>query len=172
MLIGEKICLGPILLPDAPIIFNWRNTVSLMHLNGQYLPVSQRSFDEWFNHIGKDLSSVVFAIRRQGNLALLGYIQITDISPIFQTGVLGIIIGDALNRGKGYGQEALRLCIGFCWDELNLQRLSLLIAGENEPAMRAYKKVGFEKEGVLRRAIYTNGAYADGTIMGLLRPLS
>ena len=33
------------------------------------------------------------------------------------------------------------------------------------------EKAGFEKEGVLRRAIYTNGAYADGTIMGLLRPL-
>ena len=98
MIIGEKVCLGPILLPDAPIIFSWRNTVSLMHLNGQYLPVSQRSFDEWFNHIGKDLSSVVFAIRKQGNLALLGYIQVTDINPIFHTGVLGIIIGDALNR--------------------------------------------------------------------------
>ena len=59
--------------------------------------------------------------------------------------------------------------VGFCWNELNLQRLSLLIAGQNEPAMRAYKKAGFQQEGVLKRSIYANGAYLDGTIMGLLR---
>jgi RimJ/RimL family protein N-acetyltransferase len=83
--------------------------------------------------------------------------------------VLGITIGDPTNRGKGYGQEALRLCIGFCWNELNLQRLSLLIAGENGAALHAYQKAGFQTEGVLRRSIYRNGEYVDGTIMGLLR---
>ncbi|MGA9765463.1 MAG: GNAT family protein [Rhodomicrobium sp.] len=169
MLIGEEVCLGPMLQPDAPIIFNWRNTVSMMHLHGQYLPMSQRTFDEWFHNIGRDLASVVFAIRKQGTLALLGYIQVTDIHPAFHSGVLGIMIGDPSDRGKGYGAEALRLCVGFCWNELNLQRLSLLIAGQNEPAMRAYKKAGFQQEGVLKRSIYANGAYLDGTIMGLLR---
>src|SRR5208337_1298958 len=105
MLIGEKICLGPILLPDAPVIFNWRNTVSLMHLNGQYLPVSQRSFDDWFNSIGRDLTSVVFSIRKKSDLSLIGYVQITDIHPIFRSAQIGIMIGDAVNRRKGYGQE-------------------------------------------------------------------
>lgn len=51
----------------------------------------------------------------------------------------------------------------------DLQRVSLMIVGENEPAMRAYKKAGFEEEGVLKRAIFTNGVYRDATIMGLLR---
>ncbi len=169
MLIGEKVCLGPALQPDAGVIFNWRNTVSLMHLNGQYLPVSQRSFDDWFNSIGRDLTSVVFSIRKKSDLSLIGYVQITDIHPIFRSAQIGIMIGDAVNRRKGYGQEALKLCIGFCWNELNLQRLHLMIAGTNEAAANAYKKVGFELEGVLRRSIYANGEYMDGTIMGLLR---
>jgi RimJ/RimL family protein N-acetyltransferase len=169
MLIGEKVCLGPMLLPDAPIIFGWQNTVSLSHLNGNYLPVSQRSFDEWFGAIGKDPSRVVFSIRKHGALELLGYIQLTEIHPIFRSAFLGIVIADPANRGKGYGQEALKLCIGFAWTDLNLQRLSLTITGHNEPAMRAYKKVGFEVEGVLKRAVFTNGAYVDATVMGLLK---
>ena len=169
MLIGEKVCLGPMLQPDGAMVFNWLNTVSLMHLNGNYVPVSQRSFDEWFGGIGKDPSRVVFSIRKHGNLEFLGYIQLTEIHPVFRSAVIGIIIGDPAKRGKGYGQEALTLCIGFCWKELNLQRLSLMIVGENEPAMRAYKKAGFEQEGVLKRAIFTNGVYTDATIMGLLR---
>ena len=168
MLIGEKVCLGPMLQPDGAMIFNWLNTVSLMHLNGNYVPVSQRSFDEWFGGIGKDFSRVVFSIRKQGNLAFLGYIQLTETHPVFRSAVVGLTIGDPANRGKGYGQEALMLCIGFCWNELNLQRLSLMIVGENELALRAYKKAGFE-EGVLKRAIFTNGVYRDATIIGLLR---
>ena len=61
------------------------------------------------------------------------------------------------------------LCIGFCWKELNLQRLSRMVVGKNEPAMRAYKKAGFEQEDLLKRAILTNRVYMDATIMGLLR---
>jgi len=137
MLIGEKVCLGPVLQPDGAMIFNWLNTVSLMHLNGNYVPVSQRSFDEWFGGIGKEPSRVVFSIRKHGNLEFLGYIQLTEIHPVFRSGVVGIIIGDPAIRGQRYGQEALTLCIGFCWKELNLQRLSLMIVGNNEPATRA-----------------------------------
>jgi len=169
MLIGEKVCLGPVLQTDAAVIFNWQNTVSLMHLNGNYIPVSQRSFDDWFNGIGKDPSRVVFSIRKHGNLALLGYIQLTEIHPVFRSANLGIIIGEPANQGKGYGQEALKLCIGFSWKDLNLQRLSLMVVGSNEPALRAYRKTGFEVKGVLKRAAFTNGAYVDATIMGLLR---
>ncbi len=169
MLIGEKVCLGPILQADGAVIFNWLNTVSLMHLNGSYVPVSQRSFDEWFAGIGKDPSRVVFSIRKQGNLEFLGYIQLTEIHAIFRSAVVGISIGDPANRGKGYGHEALTLCVGFCWKDLNLRRLSLMIVGRNEPAIRAYKKAGFEQEGLLKRAIFVNGAYMDATIMGLLR---
>ena len=169
MLIGEKVCLGPILQADGPVIFNWLNTVSLMHLNGNYAPVSQRSFDEWFAGIGKDPSRVVFSIRKQGNPEFVGYIQLTEIHAIFRSAVIGIFIGDPANRGKGYGHEALTLCTGFCWKDLNLRRLSLMIVGRNEPAIRAYKKAGFEQEGLLKQAIFANGAYMDATIMGLLR---
>ncbi len=169
MLIGEKVCLGPILQADGAFIFNWLNNVGLMHLNGNYVPVSQRSFDEWFAGIGKDPSRVVFSIRKHGNLEFLGYIQLTEIHAVFRSAVVGISIGDPANRGKGYGHEALTLCIGFCWKDLNLRRLSLMIVGRNEPATRAYKKAGFEQEGLLKRAIFANGAYMDATIMGLLR---
>ncbi len=169
MLIGEKVCLGPILQADGAMIFNWLNTVSLMRLHGNYVPVSQHSFEEWFGGIGKDPSRVVFSIRKQGDLTLLGYIQLTEIHSVFRSAAVGITIGDPANRGKGYGHEALTLCIDFSWKELNLQRLSLMFVGKNEPAMRAYKKAGFEQEGVLKRAIFANGVYMDATIMGLLQ---
>ncbi|HTV53126.1 MAG TPA: GNAT family N-acetyltransferase, partial [Steroidobacteraceae bacterium] len=134
MLIGTQVCLGPLFQADARSIFNWRNRVELMHLDGLYRPVSQAQFDEWFNGAGKDATRVVFSIRRQSDLELLGFIQINHIHPVYRSAEIGIMIGEAANRGKGYGQEALRLCVGFCWDELNLQRLSVAIVGANAQA--------------------------------------
>ena len=170
MLIGKQVCLGPMFQADARPIFNWRNRVDLMHLDGLYRPVSQQQFDEWFNAIGKDASRVVFSIRKQGDLELVGFIQVSKIHPVYRSAEIGIMIGESAHRGKGYGQEALALCIAFCWDELNLQRLAVAIVGSNPQAIRAYEKAGFEHEGVMRRAIYVAGKFEDLSFMGLLRP--
>jgi [ribosomal protein S5]-alanine N-acetyltransferase len=170
MLIGTKICLGPILQADGMVIFRWRNTPGVMLMDGMYSPISQGNFDEWFTAIGKDPTRIVFSIRKPGSLEFLGYVQIADIHPVFRSAELGIMIGDAANRGKGYGPDALRLCIAFCWNELNLQRLSLKIIGDNPRAIRAYEKAGFEREGLLQRATYRDGDFRDTTLMALLRP--
>ena len=169
MLIGKLVCLGPMLNADAGVVFNWHNSMDVMHLDGLYRPISQGNFDDWFLSIGKDPARVVFAIRKQGDLAFLGYVQITNIHPANHSAELGIMIGDPNNRDKGYGQEALRLSLEYCWKELNLQRLSLLCIGKNERALHVYQNVGFEIEGVLRRSIYINGGFQDSTVMGLLR---
>lgn len=151
------------------MVFKWRNRPELMRVDGLYRPVSQLNFDEWFNGIGRDPTRVVFSIRQLGALNFLGYLQITNITPTVQSAEIGIMIGEPAHRGRGYGQEALRLGVEFCWRDLNLQRLSLAVIGDNPAALRAYEKVGFEREGVARRAAFADGAYRDVTLMALLR---
>ena len=170
MIIGEKVCLCPFLREDAPAVFNWLNTVTLAHLNGPYRPTDQMSFDGWFQAIGKDPSKVMFAIRREGDLRLLGYVQITTINPVFRTGEMGIVVGDEAERGKGYGQEALQLVLRHCWDDLNLHRVNLFVVGDNPGAVHVYAKVGFVDEGRMRQAAYVDGRYVDVLVMGVLRP--
>ena len=169
MLIGEKVCLGPVLQPDGPMFFGWMNSLDLVHDNGPYRPTDQASFDRWFGGIGQDPTRVVFAIRHRRDLRLMGYVQLINIMPAPRTAELGILIGAPSDRGQGYGQEAVRMAVQFGWRDLNLQRISLLVIGENPGAVRVYLKTGFEVEGVLRRASYVNGAFRDITIMGLLR---
>lgn len=170
MLIGEKICLAPLLQGDAGLIYNWHNTVEIMHLDGIYRPISQARFDDWFNTIGKDPSRVVFSIRRRSDMNLVGYVQAANIHGVNRCADIGIMIGDKANRGQGYGTEALGLLVGFCWHELNLQRLALMVIGDNPRAIAAYRHVGFEVEGVTRRAVYTNGGFVNCTLMAILRP--
>jgi len=169
MLIGTKICLGPVLQADGPLIFNWTNTHGLAVLNGVYRPTDQSRFDGWMSGLGNDPTRTVFAIRKQGDLRLLGYVQIANIHPAIHSAEMGILIGGIADRGQGYGQEAMRMAVEFCWRELNLQRLSLYVYGANDHAIRVYSKIGFVHEGLLRRAGYVDGRYVDVTVMGMLR---
>lgn len=170
MIIGEKVCLAPLLKEDAPFVFNWLNTPALAYLNGPYRPTDQMSFDAWFNGIGNDRTKVMFAIRKQGDLRLLGYVQITNIQPMFRTCEMGIVIGDPRDRGQGCGQEALALALHHCWNDLNLHRVTLWVVGDNPLAVHAYLKVGFAEEGRMREAAYVNGRHVDVLVMGILRP--
>jgi RimJ/RimL family protein N-acetyltransferase len=169
MLIGKKVCLAPVLQADAPAFFSWFNSLDLAHSNGPYHPTAQNKFDQWFSGIGNDSSRVVFCIRQQVDLRLLGYVQITNIQQVSRTGELGILIGNQSDLGQGFGQESITMALAFCWRDLNLQRVSLFVIGQNPRAVHVYRKVGFEVEGTLRRASYVDGDFRDITVMGILR---
>jgi RimJ/RimL family protein N-acetyltransferase len=169
MLIGEKVCLGPVLRTDGPFFFNWLNSLELAHGNGAYRPTDQGKFDQWFNGISIDASRVVFGVRLRDDLRLMGYVQLTNIQPVARTAELGVLIGEPDDRGQGFGQEAVRLILDFGWRDLNLHRVGLFVIGENLAALRAYAKAGFQVEGTLRQASYVDGAFRDITVMGVLR---
>lgn len=170
MLSGDKVSLGPLTRGDGPLLFAWLNQVGVGRINGSYRPTDEVKFDQWFTGIGADPARVVFAIRRKGDARLLGYVQIVDINAAYRTAVLGILIGAERDRGQGIGREAVQLAIDFCWQDLNLQRLTLYVFGDNPRAVRTYLGVGFEVEGTMRRAAFTDGRFQDVTVMGLLRP--
>ena len=169
MLVGSKVCLTPFVQADAPFLFAWQNDAALARLNGLCRPLDQNKFNEWFNPIGKDPSRVVFALRRLGDPRLLGYVQIINIQTPSRSAELGLLIGEPTDRDQGLGQEAAGLALDFCWRELNLQRVSLAVVGDNPRAIKTYRKAGFEAEGVLRRAAFVDGAFRDITIMAVLR---
>ena len=96
--------------------------------------------------------------------------QINGINSVHRSAELGIRIGEEKNRGQGYGKEALRLAVDFCWNHLNLNRVQLVVFKHNDRAIGAYKAVGFRKEGLLRKAAFIGGGWVDVIVMAALRP--
>jgi hypothetical protein len=117
-----------------------------------------------------DTSKVLFVIRKRGNPAPCGYIQITNIHPIHRSAEIGIRIGSDEDRGRGIGKAALKLAVDYIWNHLNLNRIQLTVLATNLRAIRAYKAVGFEEEGLFRRAAFINGVWTDVLAMATLRP--
>jgi RimJ/RimL family protein N-acetyltransferase len=82
---------------------------------------------------------------------------------------IGIGIGDAADRGKGYGSDAMRITLRYAFEELEMHRASLGVYADNERAWRSYQKAGFKIEGRQREVDLRDGRRWDDFIMGVLR---
>ena len=84
-----------------------------------------------------------------------------------RSALLGIWIGKPF-WDQGFGTDAVRTVARFGFQEMNLQRIRLLVQESNPRAKAAYEKVGFKEEGRLRRAAFIGGRHVDLIEMGLL----
>nr|WP_231558770.1 GNAT family protein [Brevibacillus thermoruber] len=79
-----------------------------------------------------------------------------------------IAITSREHQGRGLGTEAMRLLLDYGFGILNLHRIELNVFSYNARAIRAYEKLGFQREGVQREALYYNHQYHDSIIMSIL----
>jgi len=170
MLRASRITIGPLVPEDFGPLFCWINDAAAARLDFAYRPVDAMAHQQWWDNLGKDATKVVFAIRRTSETAIIGYVQVTGINSVHRSAELGIRIGEEKNRGQGYGTEALHLAVEFCWNNLNLNRVQLVVFKHNERAIGAYRSAGFKKEGVLRKASFIDGRWVDVVVMAALRP--
>lgn len=80
---------------------------------------------------------------------------------------VGILIGEASERGKGYARESLVLLIEYARDLLALHNLSCSIQVDNDESVRLFKSVGFEKVGVRKEWFLHKGQRLDEIIFQL-----
>lgn len=70
--------------------------------------------------------------------------------------------------GKGIGTWVIRMTLGFAFEQICLHRLELDVFSFNPRAEKAYLKVGFKREGVLRDAVKDGDTYGDDILMAML----
>ncbi|MGF1513042.1 MAG: GNAT family N-acetyltransferase [Elainellaceae cyanobacterium] len=72
-------------------------------------------------------------------------------------------------QGRGVGTALMEAAIELSDRWLNLRRLELEVYTDNEPAIRLYKKFGFDVEGTRVDFAFRDGAYVDAYMMARLR---
>lgn len=70
-------------------------------------------------------------------------------------------------RRQGYAAEAIRLVLRYYFQELRYQKVTVSIYSFNEASIRLHESLGFQREGCLRRTVFTNGQHYDELIFGL-----
>jgi RimJ/RimL family protein N-acetyltransferase len=108
-----------------------------------------------------------YAIERRGEV--IGMINHNRIDRDNNNTTIDVIIGRKDCWDRGFGTDALCVFCAFLFRTYDLHRIWLGTYAHNIRAIRAYEKVGFRREGLLREDGLIQGRYADTVIMGLLR---
>lgn len=166
-IVGERLYLSPMNPEDAQPYTQWLNDVSVSDNLGAYAKmISLASEEKALERMaceGQNYAMVLLSGDR-----LIGNISLMEIDNISRRATVGLFIGDAENRGKGYGAEALRLLLGYGFQTLNLHNIMLHVHADNAQAIACYKKVGFREFGRRREALFKKGAYIDVVHMDIL----
>jgi len=167
---GKRVSIGPLLPADTSLLFLWRNDACAAKLDFSFRPMDGLAYARWLARLENDASTVIFAIRRLNSPQMIGFVGFGDIQNVHRCAELGIRIGNEVDRGHGYGKEAISLALEYAWRWLNLNRVQLKVFLHNERAIHSYASAGFEQEGHLRRAAFIDGHWRDVIIMSVLRP--
>lgn len=168
-LVGTKVYLRPLELRDAPVMQPWVNDPEVIRNLLLYRPVNLQNEEDFVRRgaEGKDLISLGIVAKRTDRL--IGTTGLFSIDWRSRHAGFGIEIGVKKEWGKGYGTEATRLTVGYGFETLNLNRVWLEVLEDNVRGKRAYERVGFRTEGVLRQRAFREGRYWDSILMALLR---
>jgi RimJ/RimL family protein N-acetyltransferase len=167
---GERVVLRPIQASDRDRLYELVETIEVRALatSEPPLPLSLEEIatrdDRWVRSDRTD--AAWFAIEADGEV--IGMCGLHQIEHYHQRAELGIRLGKP-SWGKGYGQDAVRTLVGYGFRQLNLVKISLRVLADDERAVGAYRKAGFEEEGRLRGHTWYDGARHDELVMAIAR---
>jgi diamine N-acetyltransferase len=165
---GERVALGPLHRGLLPLIERWDNDFQVADLRGDDpRPRSAESIAAGWEPLlrGERPDWIGFAIYALPELRPIGIINIRDFTNPHGTAEFGIAIGEATDRGQGFGTEATRLLLDYAFTVLGVYNVWLDTLSYNTGAIRAYEKAGFREIGRRRGARMLAGTRYDVVLM-------
>ena len=168
MLAGERVVLRPVTPHDYPSLYEWHmDAATWAQMTARPLrPSTYEAFTEFYDKLVRDESVVELAVDVDGQL--VGRASLYGFDELSRHAELGISFGPE-HRGKGYGQDAIRVLLYYAFNHRNLRRVWLETVETNEVALRAYAAAGFVEEGRLREHAWVEGTFLDVVRMAVLR---
>jgi RimJ/RimL family protein N-acetyltransferase len=104
----------------------------------------------------------------EANSRLVGFVALLG-GPYRRNRHNAYLVLGVLEEFGGRGVGTALLARGMKWAEkAGITRLELTVMAHNERAIRLYERMGFEREGIRRRALRVDGEWVDELFMALL----
>lgn len=167
---GEHIYLRALEPEDLEFVYEIENDESIWEISNTITPYSKFLLKEYLEHVHKDIFEV-----KQLRLAIcnykkdiLGLIDIFDFDFSNRKAGLGLLIQHKNNRNNGYGSEALKLVIDYCFKHLGLHQLYCNISEDNSASIKLFKKFNFKTVGLKKDWNLVNGVYKNEFLLQLI----
>ena len=171
--VDERTEVRPVHAADAEAIYQLVRE-NLDHLypwmdwvpEGGYAREDARDFVRRSEKAAREQSSFNALIVRDGEvIGATGFPQIDWVNRIAH-------IGYWLDRkctGRGLMTECVRALVTYAFDALEMNRIEIRCAANNEASAAVAQRLGFTRDGVLRQGLLVHGRYVDDCVFSMLR---
>ena len=169
-LVGRRVMLREPRAGDATALFSLLATEEVSRFISPP-PSTIEGFERYVSWTHRQRAAgqyVCFAIVPLGADAPIGLIHVRALGPGFVTADWGFAIGSEF-WGTGLFAEAAELVLDFTFDVLETHRLEARAALCNGRGNGAMKKLGAEREGILRHSFFRDGEFLDQVLWSILQ---
>lgn len=167
----ERLILREITKEDTPAIFSLFSNDEITRYYGQESIKDMEQAKAFVNFFKKNYlekRGIRWGIQIKGTKKIIGTIAFNALSLKHKRAEIGYEIHPNEWR-KGYTSEALAKILSYGFDVLNLNRIGAVVFIENIPSNQLLLKMGFQKEGILKRYIYQNNKANDVYMYSMLK---
>jgi len=163
----DVVRLRPFRRDDLPRLIAWRGDAEIRHTalwgNARFGP---REAERWLRSLGLDRSRLTLAIELRPSARLVGLTVLNRVDRQAGTAYFGIVVGEKDCWGRGVARQALGLMLRRA-TAMGLRKVLLEVAADNPRALRLYRGMGFQVEGVLRSQLVRAEGFVDLIVMAI-----
>lgn len=167
----ERLILREIIKEDISVIFSYLSNGNVTRFYGRELMQSMEEAEELMdlfslNYLEK--RGIRWGIERKESKGLIGTIGFHAWQPKHKRAEIGYEI-HPLHWRQGYAAEAISGVLSYGFNEMDLTRIGAVVFIENDASNNLLAKLGFQREGVLRKYMHQNGVEHDAYVYSLLK---
>jgi RimJ/RimL family protein N-acetyltransferase len=165
LLEGKNVNLRVMEKEDLPLFVEWFNKPEVF---GEYNPLRQMSRTEAEKMFESPLELKPFIIEKKDGSKIGFVAHFYVLHPAGRQLEIGYSLVPS-ERGKGYCTEAAKIMV----DYLFLSKESMRIQAQTDPrnvaSQKVLEKIGFKKEGTVRKSFFMRGEWRDAYLYSILR---
>ncbi len=160
-------------LQNVSVHFKWNNDPKLTYYDSDY-PFQPESFEAFLTRIKsviseENKSADLLEIHLAENDELIGIVDLYSIDIYNSRCCINCTIGSKNYIGQGYEFEAIKKALSYCFDQLGMHKVTTTVFDFNIHRIKNIQKVGFRKEGQLRKHVLKQDTFCDKLIFSLLK---
>ncbi|RKS50782.1 diamine N-acetyltransferase [Gillisia mitskevichiae] len=167
---GDKIYLRALEPEDLDFILEVENNEDFWEISSTRVPYSRFLIKKYLQNSHRDIFDVKqlrLMICRHDDKSI-GLIDIFDLEPKDRRAALGILFVNDEDRGKGFGQEVLKLTSDYCFTHLGLRQVYANVTEDNLASIKLFEKCNFTEVGIKKDWVLVNGKFKNEILYQLI----
>jgi RimJ/RimL family protein N-acetyltransferase len=165
LLEGKKVNLRIMEKEDLPLITEWLNN---SEFSGEYfspIQIARTEMEKSFESSPSELRRFIIEKKDGTKIGFIQHFQQNPAGKMLEVGY-GLVPSE---RRKGYCSEAALLMVDYLFLSKDIVRLQAYTDVRNVGSQKVLEKVGFKKEGIVRKNGFVRGEWKDECLYSFLR---